>query len=458
MIPNPVSHNTQNIMPVLQNEYGTIYMLIPPSQTGFFQNVYETIPNDNQLHPNISSNMPIEPAATQNGATNSFMSITDGIASKKNTPTKTQLIKANTIEGYKNPFAYKHLNCNIEKTFARNRSKELNDGPNIDWNCYLCDKVFQTKKILLDHYEMHKSITDQLGDNSSTTSDKFVCPVCGLTYKTLIVYKRHINKHRKKEHFCDICQQPYVDEYNLSVHYAKHTSDPKNLVCYVCKRFSTTDPSQLATHIETEHIKELFFCEECDRSFSSKTWFNDHKIFHFKSDKKINCDQCSQSFSSPRSYQYHTKLFHRMKTNKIVKYCCVECDLTFPAQNNLDAHHHNFHGNSNSFLCTVCAKGFRFLAPLTQHMKIHGEGQYICSTCGKKFKQKKLLTMHVRIHTGEKPNKCKECGKCFTQKATLNVHLRTHSGERPYPCQKCEKGFITKTIRDTHQKSCKKLL
>lgn len=359
------------------------------------------------------------------------------------------------LEGYTNPFSYESMEENVGKFADKLKLVEqrFNEEEPYMWKCVICNLVFEEKEALIDHSEMHKKALDQIEENVNSDQEFCIpCPVCNLIYKSKSSYANHVfAKHRPKEHSCDKCDKYYSNDYHLSLHMAEHQEDPKTYVCNVCKTFSTTETPKLLAHIVKEHVKDAFLCQECGKSFSSKTWFNDHKLFHIK-DKKFFCDKCNVDFPSQRHFVVHMKKRH--KIDCIGKNKCHECDLTFPFEHNLISHNRFIH-TKPSLLCSVCGKCFSAQGHLTVHMKIHGEGQCVCSTCGKKFKQMKNLQVHTRIHTGERRYKCKICGKTYTQKSSLNVHHRTHSGERPYPCVNCKKGFITKTIRDNHQKFCK---
>ncbi|XP_072401266.1 uncharacterized protein [Diabrotica undecimpunctata] len=423
---------------------------------------------------------------TNTGETNTDETKTKETKTNREKPeSKRSTSKGNTgpkiIEKYKNPFDYFIFENNLLSAYTlKKRSlveKEMQTKTTNDilWDCKICCKEHDCKESLFDHYEMHKTVADQLEDKSEdkeeTTDnltlmdsdkddEKVTCDFCLLNFKNKRSYYGHFQRaHRIKDNYCEICKRNYSNEYSLSIHNATHSSDPKTFVCVVCNNFSTQSADSLFLHIRSEHLKEELYCKECDKHFFSKSWLEDHKIFH-KSQEKYTpnrCSVCFLEFATSRQLLVHMQVHDTKSLVLFKKYKCDACNLTLPFKKNLDQHMENVHSSEQkSYLCNDCGRSFPTVARLTQHMKIHKEGQYICQFCKKKFKQKQSLTIHLRTHTGEKPHKCHLCDKTFAQRSPLTVHLRTHTGERPYPCSKCQKGFVTKTIRDYHAKTCKK--
>uniref|UniRef100_A0A6P7F0K8 Zinc finger protein OZF-like n=1 Tax=Diabrotica virgifera virgifera TaxID=50390 RepID=A0A6P7F0K8_DIAVI len=408
---------------------------------------------------------------------------------KKSVTIKSKAIKdpgvIENTEKYKNPFDYSvHVyrsactSTSISPYRYANKDAPLTDKERQNpkksiWECRLCCKEHDSKESLFEHYEMHRTIAEQLQDCSEDEGDEALldpeeaqvtCDLCLATFTDKYKYHGHLQRrHQSKESYCEICKHNYANEYSLSLHNAaKHSSDPKTFVCVICKSFSTQVTDSLFSHIRTEHVKEELYCSECDNHFFSKTWFEDHKLFHkiYQEFEPKRCKVCSREFTTYKQLLVHIRGSH--SDNSLItfkKHKCTTCNLTLPYKKNLDKHMENMHSSEKEkqyFLCTDCGRSFASRGPLTQHMKIHKEGQYVCSLCNKKFKKNCYLKIHLRTHTGEKPYKCHVCGKAFAQRPPLSVHLRQHTGDRPYSCKKCEKGFVTKTVRDNHEKTCKK--
>ncbi|CAG9840425.1 unnamed protein product [Diabrotica balteata] len=380
---------------------------------------------------------------------------------RPNSPVVTQSKRALPTQ-YIDPFDYtpyveNTLSSKYTQKIIAKEERSLKQRQVFTWICRICKKGFHEKEQLLEHYEIHKNTKDQLGDidlNSDAyniSSKEITCPICMRSYTNIAYYQQHVtNKHKPKEHYCNLCNSNFNDDYLLSVHNSKiHNQDPELYECVICKKFQTKISRRLYDHINTKHLKEEMYCIVCDKTFSSKTWFENHKIFHIEPDERdtYKCRRCKSKFTTNYCLMQHMQEFH-------IKYKCNQCDVTFPYKLNFDKHNLLLHGGEQ-FLCNDCGKTFKTMAVLRSHLTTHGTGSYLCSLCSKVFKQKGSLDHHLRTHTGEKPFKCHTCNKSFSQSTTLRIHIRTHTGERPYPCSKCEKRFIKKSMKDVHEKKCK---
>uniref|UniRef100_A0A6P7F1R2 Zinc finger protein OZF-like n=1 Tax=Diabrotica virgifera virgifera TaxID=50390 RepID=A0A6P7F1R2_DIAVI len=382
-----------------------------------------------------------------------------------NLPPKTHLITQDEYPVYTHPFDYSSYVDNTlpymytKSMYTMEESEPSPMHKKLGWCCKFCKKKFDDKKDLLDHYEMHKNTTDQLGDDDQNldayniSSKGVSCPVCPRTFANVHSFQHHVTvKHKPKDSYCDLCCRNFNDDYLLSIHNTRvHNQDPDLYECVTCKKFQTKSSRPLYEHITKEHVKEEIYCDECDKMFYSKTWFDNHKIFHLETNERetFKCGRCESTFTTNYSLMEHMQESH-------TKYKCDQCDVTFPYKKNLDEHNRRLHAAKEQFLCNECGKTFSSKYSLKDHEKVHTTGRYICSVCGKIFKKRQGLTIHMRVHTGEKPHKCQFCNKSYSQQSTLIVHKRTHTGERPYPCSKCKKRFITKTMKDGHEKKCKK--
>ncbi|XP_050516871.1 zinc finger protein 850-like [Diabrotica virgifera virgifera] len=321
------------------------------------------------------------------------------------------------------------------------------------WVCKICRKEFHDKELLMEHYEIHKNATDQLGnidennDTYNISGKEITCPICMTTYDNIVNYQYHVSyKHKPKDHNCGTCKHTFTDEFDLSIHNAKHNQDPKLYGCVICKEFQTKDTKILYEHISKEHVKEEMYCNECDNTFLSKTWFEGHKIFHTDISKRdtYKCGRCDSEFTSNYSLMEHMQESH-------TKYKCNECNVTFAYKKNLDEHNRHLHLNLSEerICCNVCGK-LVTKKNLHYHERIHKAGNYVCSVCGKIFVKKEGLILHTRVHTGEKPYQCEICGKAFPQKSTYNNHMRIHDGDGAYPCSECNKAFYNGTCLRRH--------
>ncbi|XP_028128808.1 zinc finger protein 845-like [Diabrotica virgifera virgifera] len=385
-----------------------------------------------------------------------------------NTPVVTQSECASPT--YVNPFDYtpevKNTSSSIgtqKVADAVKKDQNIKQEKPFAWACKICKQEFHEKELLLEHYEMHKNTTDQLGDIDenndayNTGSKDISCPICMTTYDTIDSYQNHVaRKHKPKDHSCGTCKHTFTDEFDLSIHNTKHNQDPELYECVICKEFQTKDTKILYEHISKEHVKEKMYCNECNKTFLSKTWFKDHKIFHVGINKRdtYECGRCDSKFTSNFSLMEHMQEAH-------IKYKCNECDVTFPYKLNLDRHNSHVHLKERPFLCNDCGKTFPKLENLRSHEIVHKAARYVCFVCGKIFKKKEGFDLHMRVHTGEKPHKCNICGKAFRTKTGCNTHQKQVHGEGPwrvntkerrYPCSECNKSFYNTHILTQHKR------
>ncbi|XP_050518870.1 zinc finger protein 883-like [Diabrotica virgifera virgifera] len=374
-----------------------------------------------------------------------------------NTPVVIQSECASST--YVNPFDYTRDVKNTSSSICTQKmANVVKDDQNLMqqkiWACKICRKEFHEKEFLLDHYEMHKNTTDQLGDIDENNDayniggKDVTCPICLTTHITITSYHQHVaNKHKPKDHNCDKCKHAFTDNFDLSIHNTKHNHDPESYECVVCKKFHTKNTRILYEHISKEHVKEEMYCNGCDKTFLSKAWFDIHKIFHVDINKAntYKCGRCESEFTSNYSLMEHMQESH-------TKYKCNQCDVTFPYKQNLDIHNSHLHVTEGEFLCNECGKTFTKLTNLRSHETVHKEARFVCSVCGKIFKKKEGLDLHMRVHTGEKPYKCNFCEKAFAHKSDCNTHRRIHTGERPYSCSICKKSFFCLSSFKKHKR------
>ncbi|XP_073831792.1 uncharacterized protein [Musca autumnalis] len=145
------------------------------------------------------------------------------------------------------------------------------------------------------------------------------------------------------------------------------------------------------------------------------------------------------------------------KTNR---FYCEQCDRDFSSKTNLNRHMQS-HQGTKPHQCPQCPKSFTQKSTLKQHLLTHtGEKPYICDICDRGFTQCKSLIFHKRRHTGEKPFQCEFCLFQFRQKDALRMHLlkyhvlveQTSDGSETYTCIICEKKFFSKDDFNTHMK------
>ncbi|XP_013143205.1 PREDICTED: zinc finger protein 81-like isoform X2 [Papilio polytes] len=115
-------------------------------------------------------------------------------------------------------------------------------------------------------------------------------------------------------------------------------------------------------------------------------------------------------------------------------YCCPECQMAFPAKEQLEMHLVG-HKIERRFICGICGAGLKRKEHLERHKLGHNpERPYQCKVCNKGFKRREHLNLHAVIHSGVKTEHCAECGKGFYRKDHLRKHARSHESRRARDC------------------------
>lgn len=334
--------------------------------------------------------------------------------------------------------------------------------------CHYCGCLKTNKSILRDHIYAHMGIKP------------YHCSTCGMNFSLKKTLKRHIEKHKKKNH------QPLIEDHqveNMSPEEYKNLVKNKVKDCPKCKKeFST--PRYMRKHLRDIHsAQKCHICDQCGNQYKTKSSLSEHKRFihsekrplkkeqkfecnvceslfatkytlrdhmNTHTGKKFICDMCGRGFSSTKHLKRH-KLYHLKQSGQlpdINTHQCQICDKFFIQKHALRHHMDWVHGDKHH-LCKIC--GAKIKGTLQQHMMTHtGEKKYCCHICGKKMRGK--LREHMLTHTGERPYACDCCGSTFKDKSYLKIHMRKHSGERPYVCNHCEHSFAARSAFTLHLK------
>lgn len=171
--------------------------------------------------------------------------------------------------------------------------------------CAICGEFFNRKDMLVRHTRAHQSSIDQVPINCCSYCEKqfsrkdhlfrhikhahgeqqrYLCKHCDKTFDSKYNLNRHILRHGtdigKADHVCDKCGDTFTRNDSLQKHskicQQKHARLLQNRQCSVCDR-SFLDKSSLLRHIDSEHEKKRFRCENCGKEWTRKYKLKKHK-------------------------------------------------------------------------------------------------------------------------------------------------------------------------------------
>ncbi|NXH52983.1 ZN131 protein, partial [Rhabdornis inornatus] len=206
---------------------------------------------------------------------------------------------------------------------------------------------------------------------------------------------------------------------------------------------SATDPSCKQVEdieiveLQLSHVKNLFHCEKCNRSFKLFYHFKEHMKTH--SAESYKCDICNKSYLRESALKQHLTCHHldeggaskKQRPGKKI-HICQYCDKQFDHFGHFKEHLRK-HTGEKPFECPNCHERFARNSTLKCHLTACQSGAgakkgrkklYECQVCNSVFNSWDQFKDHLVIHTGDKPNHCTLCDLWFMQGSELRRHLK----------------------------------
>lgn len=322
-------------------------------------------------------------------ANNSFSNVQIIIKSEESYKTEDIMITQEIDEHY---LIEEHLDDDEDEPLDIKESKKMSKDEIekfYTYQCHLCDEEFSNMQQLTDHcrnlhdtssqveclcgkkLDTWKKLMDHRKDHSNERN-KFQCFDCKLNYKTYQAYEKHLaRKHGENsiKFICSICGRSFKEKQVLRNHERIHLPDDLKLKfpCLHCKKKFVNNHC-LKVHVARIHEKvAYFFCEVCGKGCTTKSDLIWHMDKHVQ-DRNFPCEICNLKFKSTNSLRIHKRRHEAIELTK---------------------------------QCQICMKEFRSNAALSNHKLVHtDEKKYKCQQCPNSFKRLETYKCHLSTHTG----------------------------------------------------------
>ena len=296
--------------------------------------------------------------------------------------------------------------------------------------CHYCEKSFAEKSTMQRHVS---AIHEKKKPHACNLCEK------AFGYKSALV--SHIkNVHEGlRPHKCPICPASFVDKRTLQTHVdTQHLGKEKEdrVICELCN-CSFYSKYTLDAHIKKVHegIKP-FECEHCDEKFGSKDNLTRHFERHHSEPKNKITDKATsfvRNIYSGVSLTGTARMGLEQKNalinetvNRIQEAVDEYGNPLFYQEEYLDPeqvkHLFNKFGHGGIRKRPGPARPKKPKKPIIANEK--------CETCGSMFKGKRCLREHINIvHEGIRPFECEICDKKFSKRSNLSQHNDTHHND-----------------------------
>lgn len=283
--------------------------------------------------------------------------------------------------------------------------------------CMVCSKLFYNFPSLLKHYKTHEGKFELL-----------VCLICGWYAKTLDDLKEHKAYHMKIEKSENqlMCERVF-EKFNSGTEpalrnhcVAEYEKNPDGTV---------KDDCQIRFAINWSFGK--YQCPACVIDFPNPfELFVHQRLMHPKDFfKKIySCSLCTdkKDFSNLFTFINHATSKHLDNA----KFTCIVCGKVFWNYLSLAKHYKNVHPTLPCVFCCHCGKIFMNVTVAASHFKalnllrtpeerkllkegkIQQETSHICHVCARNFKSLGTLLNHVKTHEVIEPSDQMQCHIC----------------------------------------------
>lgn len=243
------------------------------------------------------------------------------------------------IEINKDDLYPKHL-CNICYEFIRNAIRFRKLASETDHLLRRHWKKEESKLPKRDYNtppDSTKIISSIKKITENTVDSKIQCSTCSKLIKKSY-YKIHMTMHdpNHEKYICDICGKTF----RLRVGYYNHRLRHRTDYIYKCKLcpFKGRYSERLKSHMRTHSGDYKYKCTECPARFLFKGNFNNHVLLKHK-EPQYKCENCKKAFHTKLKLQRHHEVDHL----GIKSHLCNTCGRAFGYRNAMMKHQRRVH-------------------------------------------------------------------------------------------------------------------
>ena len=272
---------------------------------------------------------------------------------------------------------YKCCQCTVSELTNMNLFVHLENHVSKKWNCLDWGKGFSYNHLLDTHtWKEHGE-----GQHIRNFCNWQGCEYSSKYKQTLQSHVRQIHhgirRKRKRDYKkvqCPTCNKTLSNWYYQEVH-KTNCSDGRSLYpCKTCGKEDFINVVTLKNHIRSKHTTDRpYSCEHCPMKYATAMSLSGHmsrrhgvtlsgKIKH---KELFTCEHCTKSLTSKGKLQAHINVIHNGKRD----FKCQFCDKNFTSKSNLQIHEGSHHTGVLPYHCDICQNIFTRRDKLRSHKK-----------------------------------------------------------------------------------------
>ncbi|XP_057301914.1 zinc finger protein 892-like isoform X4 [Hydractinia symbiolongicarpus] len=202
------------------------------------------------------------------------------------------------------------------------------------------DEVPAVNLCLLPCKKEEVSEDENSSANGQVYEKPYKCSVCGKSFNTPSLLKRHMRYHGEKLYKCNFCAEEFNHCGTWKAHMRIHTGF------------------------------KPYKCDICGNEFDQSTDMKRHKRIH-AGEKPCKCNICEKQFNHSGTWKAHMRIHTGYRPYK-----CNDCGRQFNRPLDLKRHMRT-HTGEKPYKCDVCEKRFSLSGNLKTHTKIHAKNDLL---------------------------------------------------------------------------------